>query len=522
MLALLLKYRVRMLFSMFKGGAKIGRNIVVIAAFLGITVLIISMSVGIYLAVKADPETGNKILEMIMAMSFHGIFTLLLFTGLSLAVFTIYFGKDLELLFCLPLEPKTIFLYKFIEALVLNARFSFLFLTPAIILTGIIYKASVWYYLIAIIIAVFVAAIPGSLGIIVASFFARHVSRARMKNVTTIIGGFLGIGLWAGINATMSAFDNAEPHAISPDLPIFSLASSPFFAYLPSGWAFKAAINSAMGNWQAMAAPLLLLGICAVVLSYLAMAVTARHYSKGIVEESPEASLLISADSTVGSSPLMAHIKRDFILLYRQPQILMQILIVLIVLLLFPVIVRENQPGSFGDLPVSSPMAIFGLMFGSQLSCKLIPMERLGFCWNLMIPGGARLMLLGKFLIGLAMVVICSLFVGSAHLFMGSASGIGYIIYLASFSLIGFGIGMPIGLIYADFNWEHPKRMLRGGGAFISIVSTILIGMIIYIAVILLGKLIPAIIVLPVFAVIVLIFAMAFSSMKLANFEWIQ
>lgn len=522
MLALLLKYRIRMLFSIFKGGAKIGRNIAVIAAFLGITTIIISMSVGIYRAAKADPDTGHKILEMILATSFHGIFALLLFTGLSLAVFTIFFGKDLELLFSLPIDPKMIFLYKFIESLVLNARFAFLFLTPAVILAGVIYKASAWYYLVAIIVNVFIAAIPGSLGIIIASFFARNVSRARMKNVMAVIGSFMGIGLWAGINATMSSFDNGEAQVVFADFPTFGIISSPLFTYLPSGWAFKAVINSASGNWQATAAPLLLLGICAVILSYLAMAVTARHYSKGIVEESPEASLIISADSTVGRSPLMAHIKRDFILLYRQPQILMQILIVLIVLLLFPVIVRENQPGSFGDLPVSGPMAIFGLMFGSQLSYKLIPMERLGFCWNLMIPGGARLMLLGKFLMGLAMVVICSIFVGSAHLFMGSASGIDYIIYLASFSLIGFGIGMPIGLIYADFNWEHPKRMLRGGGVFISIVSTILIGMIIYIAVILLGKLIPAIIVLPAFAVIVLIFAMAFSSMKLANFEWIQ
>ncbi|MEE9554709.1 MAG: hypothetical protein V3W18_10470 [candidate division Zixibacteria bacterium] len=522
MLTLLLKYRIRTLYSIFRGGARIGRTIVVIAAFLGIMVLIIAMSVGIYHAVKADPETGNKILKMIMAVSFHGIFALLLFTGLSLAVFTIYFGKDLELLFCLPLEPKTIFLYKFIESLVLNARFAFLFLTPVIILTGVIYKASIWYYLIAVIVAILIAAIPGSLGIIIASLFARNVSRDRMKNVMTAIGSFLGIGLWAGINITMNIFDNAEPQAISPDLPIFSLASSPVFAYLPSGWAFKAAINSASGNWQAIAAPLLLLGISAVVLSYLAMAATARHYSKGIVEESPKASLVMSADSSIGGSPLMAHIKRDLILFYRQPQIMMQIALMLIILLLLPLIVRENQPGSFGDLPISAPMAIFALMSGSQLSSRQIPLERLGFCWNLMIPGGTRLMLIEKFLFGLAILVISSVFVGSIHIIMHIASGIEYLIYLASFCLIGFGIGMPIGLIYADFSWEHPKRMLKGGGVFISIVSTIIVGMAIYVAVILLGKLVPGLIILPALTVVILILSMIISSVKLANFEWIQ
>ena len=522
MLALLLRYRLRSFFSIFKGGAKIGRTVAVIAAFLCITVIIVSMCAGIYMALKADPDTGYKILEMILAMSFHGIFALLLFTGLSLAIFTIYFGKDLELLFSLPIDSKTVFLYKFIESLVLNARFAFLFLAPAVILTGIIYKASAWYYLIAVIITIFLAAIPGSLGIIICSFFARHVSRARMKNVIAIIGSFLGIAIWAGMNAALNSFDNAEPQAISPDLAVFKLSSSPLFAYLPSGWAYRSAINSVSGNWGEVIMPLLLLGSASAMLSYLAMAVTARHYSKGIVDESPEASLVISTDSGIGRSPLIAHFKRDIILLYRQPQIIMQIVLMLILLLLFPLIAGEDQPGSFGDLPVSAPMAIFALMFGSQLSSRQIPLERLGFCWNLMIPGGTRLMLIEKFLFGLAVVTLCSFIVGSGHLFMGTASGIDYIVYLASFCLIGFGIGMPIGLIYADFTWDHPKRMLKGGGVFILIVSTIIIGMTVYVAVIFLGKLIPSIIILPALAVIVLMAGIIFSSLKLENFEWVS
>ncbi len=522
MLAILLKYRIRMLFSIFRGRARIGRTLAVILASLALIFGIVLSCLGIYIAVKADPVVGMRLLEILIAASFHGIFVLLLFTGLSLAIFTIFFGGDLELLFSLPLDSRTIFMYKFIESIALNARFAFLFLAPVLMLAGIVFDAVIWYYFTAVIITVLLAAIPGSLGIIFSAIIARHISRARMKNTMAVAGAFLGIGIWIAINAALNAFDDGGARDFPLNFQAVGLISSPLFAYLPSGWAYNAAVASVHGNWLSTITPFSLLAVSSLVLSYLAMAVTARHYRNGIVGESQEASLVRSSRSSVGRSPFLACMRRDLILLYRQPQVLVQIAPTLILLFLFPLIAGNNLPGSLGDMAVSSPTALFALVFGSQLSSRQIPLERLGFCWNLMISGGIRLALLAKITLGLAFVLICSVLVGSAHILVGAAPGVAYIIHLSSFALIGYGIGLPIGLIFADFNWDHPKRMLRGGGGFLLIASTLLSGFVFYLATFLLEKFIPATVTLPAFAAIVLTVAMIITSLKMENFEWVM
>ena len=520
MLRILIKYRALTLLSIFRGGAKIGRSIAIIVAFVALTFTMVSLCTGIYVAVRANPEHGGRIMETLISLVFHGIFILLSFTGLSLAIFTIYFGKDLELLFSLPIKSSTIFLYKFIESVILNARMSFLFLAPAIVLLGIYYRASILYYPAAIIITVFIASIPGSLGIIISSLFVRKVSRVRMKNVMTVIGSLLGLGIWAGINLMLNTFESKAAKTISPGLPAFGIISSPVFAYLPSGWASRAAISAAAGNWQSCILPSFLLATCSAVLSYIAMGVTAHHYRSGIVDEPSEASKIIAVRSRVGGSPLLAHLKRDIVILYREPTVTMQILPTILLVFLFPYFTGSLRPGGFGNLSVSHAVAIFALMFGSQLGSRLIPMERLGFCWNLMIPGGNRLMLTGKFILGLSIISVFTILVGLAHLATHIASDIGYIILLTSFSFIGFGFGLPISIVYGNFAWEHPKQMLKGRGVFFMIVSIIIAGMALYIFVSLIGRFISPLITLPALSVVILIIAMAYSSTKLANLEW--
>jgi len=520
MLSLLFNYRIKALFSFFKGRAGVGKTAAVILVFAAVVFSVVSLCIGIYAAVKGDPERGAPILETMVSLAYHGIFILLLFSGLSLAVFTVYFGKDLELLFSLPIEPKTVFLYKFLEALILNVRMAALLLAPSIILLGLFYQASLWYYIIAAAVTYFMASIPGSLGIIISSLFIQKVSRARMKNLAAIFGSLLGIGIWAGVVATTKAIDTDTGPITVPDFPAAGIVSSPLFKFLPSGWASKAAFNSALGNWREVLIPLLLLGFFSAVFTYFAMRLTERHYGRGLIEDSEDASPVAAIRSTIGGSPLAAHIKRDLILIYRQPQVLMQIMMLALFMLLFPFIARDHQPGVMGNLPVSAALGILAMMLGSQLGSCLFPLERQGFYRNLMIPGGVRVVLLEKFILGLAAMIICSIFIGSIHLAAGKASGFDYIICLAAFSLAGLGFGLPIGLIYADFAWEHPKRMLKGGGTFILIAVTLVLGAIIYVAAVFLGKYISSLILLSALTVIALIFSMIISLVKLANFEW--
>jgi len=522
MLAILFRYRLKMLLSFFKSGAGIGKTIMIIAVVLLAIFSIVSLSLAIYEAIDANPELGEKILNMLIIYSYHGMFVLLLFTGLSLAIFTVFFGNDLGLLFSLPIEPNTLFRYKFLEALILNIRMSIIFLTPSIILLGLFYHASLLFYLIAIFITFFMASIPGSLGIILSSLFVNRVSRAKMKNITAVAGSLLGVGIWAGINSTLGMLDKDNGPVTADNIPSFGITSSPMIKYLPSGWASKTAMSSAMGNWQEIILPLTLLTVSAVVLWYIAMRITRRHYRQGLVEDSGEASSVVRSASSLGGSPLLAHVRRDLILLYRQPQVLIQILLMFIFMTLFPFIAGKNQPGMEKDFPLSIPVAIFALMFGSQFGSRIIPLERQAFYRNFMIPGGARLVLLEKLLLGLGITLVCSVIVGTAHFLGGKAEKPDYIIYISEFAVVGFSFGLPIGLYFADFAWEHPKRMLKGGGSFIVVVVTLILGAFIFGLSYLLKTIIPPILTISLLSGAALLLAAIISLLKLSNYEWVS
>lgn len=514
-----------MLLSMLKGGGKPGRAIFVIIAFLVLTLSLTVFSFGIYENIKANPETGAQILEQLISLVFHGIFALLCFTGLSLAVFTVFFGKDLELLLSLPVKPSSIFVYKIAEALVLNLRFSFLFMIPLLVMLGIYYHSSIFYYIVAIFIAIFLASIPGSLGIVLASFISRKTSRGRLKAVIGITGSLLGLAIWAGFHAIIRLIPSqSSPQGIE-SISNTGLVSSPVFSYLPSGWASKAAMNAAAGSWILSLEFILILMICSVMLGYFAFKATARHYAGGVIGEFSQSSTMAMMEMRIGKSPIIAHFKRDILLLLREPNVIMQGIIILLFLLLLPFISGRDDWRDMVSVAISPVGAIFAVLFGGQISSRLIPLEKLGFWWNLVTPQGARLALLGKVLTGMIFTTVSVVLVGIVHLAAGSASGITYILLLIGFCWSGFAVGLPLGIHYADFKWDNPKRMLRAGGGFLYVLSTVITGSLLYGIAVLATKFLPDMI-NPAFLILLisaglLTVSAAATSRKIANLEWI-
>ncbi|MEE8417697.1 MAG: putative ABC exporter domain-containing protein [candidate division Zixibacteria bacterium] len=524
MLFSLFKYRLKMLFSVLKGGGKPGRAVLFLIAFLVLALSLAAFSFGIYENIRANPGTGGQLLEQLISLMFHGIFALLCFTGLSLAVFTVFFGKDLELLLSLPIKPSAIFIYKITEALVLNVRFSFLFLIPLLAMLGIYYNSSIFYYIVAIVITVSLASIPGSLGIVLASFISRKTSKGRLKAVIGITGSLLGLGVWAGFHAITGLMPSqSSPRGIE-FISNGGLISSPIFSYLPSGWASGAAMSAAAGSWIESLEFVLMLIACSAVLGYLAFKATARHYAGGIVGESAQPSTVAMVNMRIGQSPFIAHVKRDILLLLREPNVMMQSIVMLLFLLLFPFITSGDEWQDIVSISISPIGAIFAVFFGGQISSRLIPLERLGFWWNLVTPQGARLALLGKVLTGMIFTTVLVVLVGIVHLIAGRVIGVTYILFLIGFSWSGFAVGLPLGIHYANFKWDNPKRMLRTGGGFLYVLATIITGLVLYGIVVLAARFLPHMINPAFLALMIsiglLTVSVAATATKIANLEW--
>jgi ABC-2 type transport system permease protein len=523
MIFLLVKYRLKMLLSIIKGGRNIGRGILLAIAFLALAVMFVSFSIGIYEFAKMNPETGEKFIDYLTALSFHGMFLFMCFWGLSMAVFTIFFSNDLDLLLTLPLKPRHIYFYKIIEATFLNVRISMLFLIPILIILGLYYRASIAYYVMAVLAAIFLTAIPGAIGIIIASLLSRKIPKARLKGMLTVVGSLIGVALWAGFNRFSSRFSSHTVEFKPAVAKMAALVSSPLIKWLPSGWAYKATAGAAQSNWGQSLEFGAILAAVSIALTYLALKTISIYYSSGISEEVAQPSVAVTGIN-MGGSPLVAHIRRDLALFLREPGVITQSLIMLIFLFLYPFVFSQKGLDIPSGMLISPIAALFAAFFGGQLGSRLIPIEKLGFWQSLATPNGRNLTLLSKTIVGLVFVTFLSALVALAHYLMGRLPDPMGILLVVAFAWIGLALGIPVGVFFANFNWEHPRRMLKGSGGLFYAISMIAGGFgtygLMYLSARFLSSLISPIIIVFLIAGALLVLSIAITAAKLMNMEW--
>ena len=512
--------------SVFKGGKGWGRGLLLLVAFVVVAFGITSMAIGIYSMAQEQPEIGEMLLVNFVVFSFHGMFLFLLFWGLSLAVNTIFFSNDLPLLLSLPVKHRDIFVYKTIYATLSNTRVSLLFLIPFLIIYGLSHNAAIPYYILIPLIVFFMGTIPGSLGIILASYLTKRVSRSRMKNSLTVVGSLIGVGIWAFMNQFSGRFSRESADFGSNWIKNTELASKPVFNFMPSGWAFKASQSAVTGEWSVTLFYLGILLLSSAVLAFWALKLTSAYYAGGVSEEIATPSVAVGGvfDFRTGGSPIMAHIKRDLILLSREPGVIMQNGIFLLFLLIFPFLPSSADINLLTKLSISPYSAIFAIFLGGQVSSRIFALERLGFWKNLVIPEGRRQSLIAKMIWGLTLITISVGLIGGIHFAFDKILGIGGIFLMIAFSWSGFAVGLPIGIFFTDFKWDHPKRMLKGGGGFIFVLalmlsSAALVGLTWVISRFFSQLISPVVIMFPL-ALGLLAISLTISFVRLANMEW--
>jgi len=524
MLSILLKNRIRMLLSFSKDKSKTRWFVVFVSMFFLFGWIFRSVWLKLNQFAISDPDTGVKIIKWFVAISFHGTFLMLCFYGLSFAIFAVFFGKDLELLFSCPIKSSTIYLYKYIDAALMNMRFSLLFLVPSLFLLGLFYNGGIVFYIFSLIILIMLTSIPGSIGIILASIVSKKISKGRLKNILAGLGALLGILIWISINKVTIGFENITPGSTDFSILENSFVISPVIKYLPSGWGALAVINFAQGNWEVGLYYFVILASGSVLLGVISFKLISGYYQSGIVEESSTVGETIFQDSGPSGSAIMAHLKRDIILLYREYNVLMSSMVFAAILAIFPLIEVDRASLKPFYSYLSFPMMGFAIALGNQMGSRLIPLEKLGFWWNLITPNGLRLLLISKTVIGLIFVTILCVLAGLIHRILGITEDYNGLLILIGTAWGGFAIGMPVGAYFANFNWDNPNRMLTTGGLImfiflLIIISLVTIGIYLLINWILKGTLHPGIYAMTLASIFVFI-SLIVTGRKLSNFEW--
>ena len=195
--------------------------------------------------VNKFPGLGALLIERLMYLMFAFLFVLLLFSNLIIAYTNFFRNRESSYLFSLPIPHGTIFLWKFVESLLLSS-WAFIFLvSPFLLAYGLNQGASVDFYPAALVMVVIFIMLPGSLGAWFAVNLARFMDRKafQVTLLLVVLGILIGGGFW--LQPEQVTDESLEFRVLAVMDRLMAKTEFSQAAFLPSYW-----LSSGMLLWS--------------------------------------------------------------------------------------------------------------------------------------------------------------------------------------------------------------------------------------------------------------------------------
>ncbi len=290
MLSLLLKNRLNTIFLGYtrdEPKKKAGRIIGTLISILIFTVILYySFRFISFIYGRLDIGLADTIFDIALDYVFLVIFIFILFTGVATSLYILYLSRDLELLLSLPIKYRTVFIYKYIEALIANSYLFFMVIVPVLISFGITSKLPLAYYPSMIIVFLAVVSIPTSLGVLIGMAAVRLINPNRAKEILAFIGGLFGLLIWLSIQLITRYGENMAPQLKSmsvEDIKVYITAvfNKPFLKFFPSTWGSNTLFYLHNGNYNQFGLNFTLITVTSVLLIFLCIVISQRIYYTG-------------------------------------------------------------------------------------------------------------------------------------------------------------------------------------------------------------------------------------------------
>ena len=235
---------------------------------------------------KLDTGLANTIFDIALDYIFLIVFIFIIFTGIATSLYILYLSKDLELLLSLPIKYRTVFIYKYIEALIANSYLFFIAIMPFLIAYGITSRLPLVYYPSMIIVFIFVVSIPTSLGVLIGMAAVRLINPNRAKEILAFIGGLFGLLIWLSSQLMARFGENLAPQLKSMSVEdirqyITAVFSKPFLKFFPSTWGSNTLFYLHDGNYKQFGLNFVLITATSVLLIFLCIVISQRIYYIG-------------------------------------------------------------------------------------------------------------------------------------------------------------------------------------------------------------------------------------------------
>lgn len=554
LLLLLLKLKLNILINGFTKGASKKRTRKIFALVGGgfIFFFIYKWIFEIFSTLGDNPQIGSLLMEGSLAIIFLGFFIFLLASGITISIHYLFISSDLPLLMTSPISSQTIFSFKLIEAVFANSTFFFFLGFPTFIAFGLMNHAGWFYYPLIVITALCFLTIPISISFLGALLIVRVIPPARAKEFMGILLGIVSLGIWLLLQIVRaSQFDRSSPDFNPQSLErLQHISHASWLDALPSTWAAKSLAGFAHWDGQLILFNFLPLLLLTGFVFFACISLSKTAFKNGLIGSADSVTVKrrnrakaksekkSSITDMLFSGPTGAVMLRDFKLYTRDSRQLVNLFMFAAMMIIIPLIQRQDDAAEL-EFMMYQPyffIFLFNTVISAQISSRLIPLEAGSFWLTKLLPQSPARLLSGKFFIGFLFNTLLSwAAVITISVYFHHPIRLTILAMMATLSISGAmsGIGIFFGMTFANFTWDHPKRMLSAsGGILLSISSLVSLAIIggFSVGVFLAGKALDisqsileffAVGTVFILAVIFAVTALILSSKKFNRMEWV-
>jgi ABC-2 type transport system permease protein len=449
------------------------------------------------------PLVGSLLSQRILYLIFGFFFVMLVFSNLIIGYSTLFKSRETSWLVSLPVPPRNIYRWKFLEALVVSS-WALLFLSaPMMIAYGRVHSAEPIFFLQVALVFIPFVIIPALLGSWIVVFLVRVLGKRDVKNYILLIAlGILAL-LIAGLKPVSDIDAIAQQDVLSFDqlLRHTRLSVNPF---LPSAWLAQTVLAWSEGLTRQGAFFFLLLLSYALMGLLVGFEVVGRFFfgSWTIALSSRAARFQRQAVARRTrerrrsffewitdlihpfSPPTAALVLKDARLFWRDPAQWIQFMIFFGLLCIYVINLRNvafNFQSPFWETMISYLNLAASALTLSTLTTRFVyPQFSLEGrrLWIIgLAPIGLRKVLLQKYWMSCltAMTITIVLMITSSlmlHLPWRKVAFFAVAIGLMSATLSGLAVGL--GALFPNFKEDNPSKIVSGFGGTLCLVASFL------------------------------------------------
>ncbi|MDW7681628.1 MAG: hypothetical protein SCK70_13765, partial [bacterium] len=307
----------------------------------------------------------------------------------------------------------------------------------------------------------------------------------RARELMAILLAIVSFAIWLSLQfVRASQFDRSSADFNIDRLENLRVISQSYLInILPSTWAARTLTGLAVADAGVIVFNFLPLLLLMFSLIFLSIRLCRSAFEQGLVNNLDTITLRHKNKtgssqqvhiSTIKTSPLsvaLAVMKRDLKLVIRDTRQLTNFIMFAAIMIILPLLQSDSQPDStFAQFqPYTFVLIIAGLL-STQFASKLIPIEAKSFWITKIAPQSGLRLIWGKFLLAW---FFCAIITWIAVILIGFYFNhplrIRLLALITTLGLSGLfsAAGLVFGIYFAQFDWDHPKRMISSTGGLL-------------------------------------------------------